>query len=479
VIVDFDIVQPLIAEWLPNQRWFAGKGRPIDTVVPTLLATLHEGIPEVTIWTTEVTYSDGSSQTYQVPLVVRDSQAESLNHVLLGSVELAEQYFWVYDALHDKEATQFWLEGIRDQSVLGVLKFQRFSDSVELPIGQPSLVLTGEQSNTSLIYADRAILKVFRRLESGLNPDIEIHEALTRLGDRHIAPILGSVSAELVDTSISGTSIAGTVSLAMLQEFMTTATDGWELAKISVRDLMAEGDIHASEAGGDFAGEAERLGAATAELHADLASAFGTATLTEPQRTQRAGEMHARLSEALHVVPALARVEQGLRDTFDEFAAFAGPIPTQRIHGDLHLGQALRTAVRWIVLDFEGEPVASIVTRRLFDSPLRDVAGMLRSFDYVARHQIIGQPSAPQLLYRAGEWAQRNREAFLAGYGSVSAVSIDAGGVLVRAFEADKAVYEAVYEARNRPSWLAIPLASLSRLGTTPTSTTTPPEGTS
>jgi maltokinase len=298
-----------------------------------------------------------------------------------------------------------------------------------------------------------------------------VHEALTRLGDRHIAPILGSVTADL-----SGTTVAGTVSLAMLQEFMTTATDGWELAKISVRDLMAEGDLHADEAGGDFAGEAERLGAATAELHADLASAFGTAMLDEAERRLRANEMQARLTEAMRVVPALAKVEQGLRDTFEEFAAFAGPIPTQRIHGDLHLGQALRTAVRWIVLDFEGEPVAPISVRRQSDSPLRDLAGMLRSFDYVARHQIIGQPSAPQLLYRAGEWAQRNRQAFLSGYSSVSAVSVDAGGVLVRAFEADKAVYEAVYEARNRPSWLAIPLASLSRLGTTPAN---PEEGTS
>lgn len=470
MIVDAEAVQPLLAQWLPVQRWFAGKGRPLTDVRPQLLATLHEGVPEVSIWTAEVSYTDGTTQTYQVPLVARSTPADSLSHVLLGEIHIAGETYWVYDALHDKEATQFWLEGIRDEATLGVLSFQRFSDAIELPIGEPSLVLTGEQSNTSLIYSDTAILKVFRRLEPGLNPDIEIHEALTRLGARHVAPILGSVTANL-----EGPALVGAVSLAMLQEFMTTATDGWELAKISVRDLMAEADLHAAEAGGDFAGEAERLGVATAELHADLAVAFGTSTLSAEQRHERAQQMHVRLDDALRVVPALAEVEAGLRATFDGFATYPGPIRIQRVHGDLHLGQALRTARRWIVLDFEGEPVATIAARRQFDSPLRDVAGMMRSFDYAARHQIIGQPTPPQLLYRAGEWAQRNREAFQAGYASVSELDLESESLVLDAFEADKAVYEAVYEARNRPSWLAIPLASLSRLG----SSFTAQEGTS
>jgi maltokinase len=496
VIVDADAVAPLISEWLPTQRWFAGKGRPIESITPSLLAALHEGSPEVTIWTAEVRYLDGTSETYQVPLSARDAPAESLGHVLLGTIDSparstalsldlpgdpsaaasadlaapTDEPYWIYDALHDKEATQYWLEGVRDQSVLGVLRFENFSDSVELPIGEPSLVLTAEQSNTSLIYSDKAILKVFRRLEPGLNPDIEVHAALTKLGGRHIAPLFGAVSAtSLIDPDV-------TISLGMLQEFMTTATDGWELAKISVRDLMAEGDLHAAEAGGDFAGEAERLGIATAELHEDLAAAFGTSDLSTEQRRERATQMHRRLDQALNIVPVLAEVEDGLRATFEAFAAYDGPIPTQRVHGDLHLGQALRTAKRWIVLDFEGEPAATIAERRQFDSPLRDVAGMLRSFDYVARHQIIGQPAAPQLLYRASEWSQRNRDAFRAGYSATTTLDVDAAAVLARAFEADKAVYEAMYEARNRPSWLAIPLASLSRLGS---SGPTAQEGTS
>src|SRR5207247_2827622 len=135
-----------------------------------------------------------------------------------------------------------------------------------------------------------------RRLEPGINPDIEIHEALTELGARHIARLLGSLTADVDGEQFS---------LAMLQEYLTTATDGWELAKISVRDLMAEADLHADEAGGDFAGEAERLGEAVASVHADLATAFGTREAAAEQLRERALAMEGRLRKAIDVVPAL------------------------------------------------------------------------------------------------------------------------------------------------------------------------------
>jgi maltokinase len=288
---------------------------------------------------------------------------------------------------------------------------------------------------------------------------------LTALGARNIARLLGSLTADVDGEPTS---------LAMLQEFMTTATDGWELAKTSVRDLMAEADLHASEAGGDFAGEAERLGAAAADVHADLAEAFGTGVLAGDDIVARAEAMHTRLDSALAVVPELAKVEHTLRSAFDAFSALgalgtpAKPLMTQRIHGDLHLGQVLRTVHRFVLLDFEGEPVASLAVRREFDSPLRDVASMLRSFDYAARHQLVDSPATAQLEYRADEWARRNRDAFRAGYAEASGQDLDSHDAALRGFEADKAVYEAVYEARHRPSWLPIPLASLARLGSDP-----------
>jgi maltokinase len=452
-------LQPLVVQWLPAQRWFAGKGRTTQGVTVRRLAVLAAGPPEVSVWLADVSYDDGAVETYQLPLVVRTELVQNLEHVLLGSVSIDGEPHWIYDALHDKDVTQDWLIGIRDEATLGPLRFERVAGPDDVPVGQTSLVMTAEQSNTSLVYGDQAILKVFRRLEPGINPDIEVHRALTQLGARHIAGLIGSVTADLDDEPTS---------VAMLQEFMTTATDGWELAKTSVRDLMAEGDLHAEEAGGDFAGEAERLGAATAEVHADLARAFGTSVLAGEDLTARAAAMHDRLDRAVQIVPQLAEVEDGLRAAFDAFSASAktAALTTQRIHGDLHLGQVLRTVHRFVVLDFEGEPVSALPARRAFDSPLRDVASMLRSFDYAARHQIVDNPHTGQLEYRADEWAQRNREAFRSGYADASGHDLDGDEALIRGFEADKAVYEAVYESRNRPAWLAIPLASLAKLST-------------
>jgi maltokinase len=245
---------------------------------------------------------------------------------------------------------------------------------------------------------------------------------------------------------------------------MTTATDGWELAKASVRDLMAEADLHADEAGGDFAGEAHRLGEAVAETHADLAAVFGVSTAEPAELAERAAGMQARLEHAVEVVPELGELAPGLHAAFQALATAGNAVPLQRIHGDLHLGQALRTVHRWVLIDFEGEPMAELAARRKPDSALRDVAGMLRSFEYAGHHRLIEANLSPQLTYRAAEWAQRNRDAFCDGYAAAAGHDPREQSVLLRAFEADKAVYEAMYEARNRPSWLPIPLASLTRL---------------
>ena len=439
----------LVAAWMPTQRWYAGKGR-AGSVWVDLLAELSD---TVDVWLVRVTYGEDDIELYQVPLVAHREPVEHLEYVLLGTIEDEGTTLWVYDALHDKDLTNVWVDSIRADRNEGSLHFEHYGDADLLPVDQSSLVLTGEQSNTSLIYGDVAILKVFRRLQPGVNPDIEIGAALSEHGARHVPRLLGSVSAERDGE---------TYALAMLQDYMTTATDGWVLATASVRDLMAEADLHAEEAGGDFAGEAHRLGVAVAEVHADLASAFGT---TQPgDLLARAASMHVRLDQAIAIVPQLAELEDGLRATYQSFADAASEVLLQRIHGDLHLGQVLRTAQRWVVIDFEGEPMADLASRREPDSPLRDVAGMLRSFEYAGHHRIVEAGYQPQLAYRAAEWTTRNRTAFLDGYTESSGHDPREHAVPLRAFEADKAVYEAVYEARNRPAWLDIPLASLRRL---------------
>jgi maltokinase len=174
--------------------------------------------------------------------------------------------------------------------------------------------------------------------------------------------------------------------------------------------------------------------------------------------------MQARLDEALDAVPALAEMQAGLTARFDRLRESTEPVATQRVHGDLHLGQTLRTVKGWKIIDFEGEPAKSLAERTSLSSPLRDVAGMLRSFDYAAGATLQGFGASMQLAYRAHEWSTRNREAFLAGYSSITGDELTAQSDLLEAFEADKAIYEAVYETRNRPGWVGIPLQAIARI---------------
>ncbi len=253
----------------------------------------------------------------------------------------------------------------------------------------------------------------------------------------------------------------------MLQQFLRTGSDGWELAQASVRNLLTEADLHADEVGGDFAGEAARLGVALAETHEVLAEQFPTHVRTPDEMAELAASMQSRLDAALEIAPQLATYEPALRAAYDAVAALPGD-PVQTVHGDLHLGQTLRTVVGWKIVDFEGEPARPLAERMLPDSRWRDVAGMLRSFDYAPRvAAMIASASTTdgdeQRDYRAREWAARNRAAFLTAYNGRTLDDVER--VLLDAYVADKAVYEAVYEVRNRPSWVSIPLEALAAVG--------------
>jgi maltokinase len=449
----------ILADWIPNQRWFGGKGRQWSGVTEEGFF-LDQSHPALSVHRVRISYTDGGTETYLVPLSWRDAPADELSSAFVGAVSGAHGSNYAYDAMRDRDSTVPWLTHLVAASTVGPMHFHP-AGVAYIPEGVPGDVISTEQSNTSLVYGETAILKLFRRLEPGLNPDVEVHDALRATENPHIAPLLGHIEIDDPDPAQEPATVA------MLQAFVPNASDGWRLATSSVRDLYAEGDLHADEVGGDFAGESERLGEATASVHADLARALPTEPADRDWYAAIAEQMTARLKDAVEVVPDLAEHADALRALYAAAAVSDEPVVRQRVHGDLHLGQVLRTTTGWIVLDFEGEPARPLASRRELDTPLRDVAGMLRSFDYAARHMLVEQPGDPQRAYRAQEWAERNRHAFRAGYAAAGGIELDPASPLLRAFEADKAVYECVYEARNRPHWLMIPLQSVSRLTTT------------
>ncbi|MFC6081519.1 maltokinase N-terminal cap-like domain-containing protein [Sphaerisporangium aureirubrum] len=466
--------EELLAGWITRQRWFAGKGRAITDLAVEAATPLplrgpaesrHSDVAAssrttdaantlpVTVRHLVITVRQGAhTDRYQLLLGFRPELPQRLRHVSIGAT--AEGV--AYDAVHDAEVTGLLLSSIAEGAEIGPLRF-RHMPGVEIDTSPRSLVLGAEQSNTSLVYGDAYICKLFRKLVPGVNPELEIVSALARRGSPHIAKPYG-----WIETEVDGEN----TTLAFTQEFLPTACDGWALALTSVRDLYGSlAGTTAGDAGGDFAAESHRLGVATAHLHKEMASAFPTGSIEAPDVKRMVEGFRRRLDSAIAEVPDLAGHAREAHEAFDRLADIGHPIPVQRVHGDYHLGQVMRTPSEWVVLDFEGEPGQPLSERRALDSPLRDVAGMLRSFEYAARHLLFDHPSPAELAPRAAEWAERNRAAFLAGYSAGGGGIRGDDAVLLRALELSKAAYEVVYEARNRPTWLAIPLAAFSGPG--------------
>ena len=438
-----------LATWLVKQRWFAGKGRTVHDLAVVADTEIIPGDPGLRHLIVTVSHG-ATSDSYQLFLGYRARLPARLRHARIGT----DAGLQVYDGLHDSDLTRELLDAIAADRSVGMLRFCRVPGT-ELETGLDSLVLSGEQSNTSLVFGESAIFKVFRRVTPGPNPDLEVASALARLGSSHIAEPFGWVEAR-----IDG----ATTVLAILSRYLRAASDGWSLAATSVRDLYATEDGRAAEAGGDFAGEAERLGVATAQVHRDLADAFGHSVLEPEALRELAEQMYRRLDLAIAAVPEQGRHADKVGDAYSNLAKLIDPVQAQRVHGDYHLGQVMRTQTGWVVLDFEGEPASPLAQRRARSSPLRDVAGMLRSFEYAARHQLLTHPDAAGLAPRASDWVRRNGDAFCAGYAAAGGLDPAENSVLLRALLLDKAVYEVGYEARNRPTWVSIPLESIAEL---------------
>ena len=481
---ELDALCPALAAWMPGQRWFAAKDRTVAAVrgLTHQALTAPDAEPAVEHAVVEVDFADdGPAQRYQLLLGTRPGLPGDLEHAAID--HRGDRV--VYEALADGEVTRALLGWLTEGAELGTLRFVPEPDT-EQPIVGPGRPLHGEQSNSSVVWGERAIFKLFRRATVGANPDLELHRALRAQGSGEVAPLLGGAEALLDLDPASGTGPAE-VTVGMLQVYASNSADGWTMALTSVRDLLAEGDLRADEVGGDFAGEARRLGRTVATVHLELARALGTEVLDPDGVRATVDRMLARLDQAAESVPAVAAQRDAIAAVLGGLVGpgTAAGLTVQRVHGDLHLGQELRTPQGWLVIDFEGEPSRPLADRVRPDTPLRDVAGMLRSFDYAAFHQLAewegpGAEDAPptHLERRAQEWADRNRDAFCDGYAETVGVDPRDSLAVLRAYELDKAVYEALYETRNRPNWLPIPVRSMARLvgdqPGTPTRTGTP-----
>ncbi|WP_164860591.1 hypothetical protein [Rhodococcus sp. X156] len=462
-----------LATWLPRQRWFGAIGHAVEAVqVRSRVVLAQADDQRVEHLLVSVDLADAPTQLFQVPLIYRATPlSDSAAAALHGAVGQDEQGWVAYDGLRDPDAIAVLAEHLAAGRPVDHLRFA-VEDGVTIPAGLTGRALSAEQSNTSVVLGELLLVKVFRRVAPGLNPDLELHRALAAAGCTCIAPVRAWLEGEVDGEPTT---------LAMAHDYALNVADGWQMALTSVRDLFLEADLHAEEVGTDFSGEAHRIGTAVAEAHAGLAAALGTVECASTEGpTSPVPGMLARLDAAVQVVPELAEHVEAMREVFQAAEPFTASLTMQRVHGDLHLGQVLRVPARWLLIDFEGEPAKSLADRRRPDSVLRDIAGMLRSFDYAAFHQLTGSEHAgppSQLEFRAREWAQLNISSFCEGYAEVTGADPREHPELLRAYELDKAIYEAVYEAQHRPTWLAIPLRAIRRLsaappGATPTGAT-------
>ncbi len=444
----------LAARELVRARWYAGKGRPLRVLQVTALPWYGVakdvgpgklvGVRPVLVTVAHDDVRPAATDTYQFLLAVRrlgptparGSYGPCTDPEVTGS----QGEFEIVDAPEDPEAMGLVLATMtttpkpisnQDGSV-------RHHALVDLPRADLSpRPFRGEQSNTSVFFGDALMLKIFRRLEMGRNPDIAVHSALGKEPGSSTAVLYGWTEAEWSELSDERSA-----DLAMLVERFRDAQDGWTLA------------VEACAAGADFSAAAAAMGRALREIHQGLAHQFPTSRVKAGPIGEQMGE---RLDSACGAAPQLLPYGTELGGVFS--ALEDHKIQVQRVHGDFHLGQVLRTPDGWRVIDFEGEPLKTLAERVAPDSPWRDVAGMLRSFDYAAAAAQRNSAVRPEA---AEQWRQQCRTAFLEAYHQGMPTDFDLA--VLRAYEADKAVYEVFYEIRNRPDWVSIPLRAVAEI---------------
>jgi len=429
-----DLTESTLVDYIAGQRWYASKGREVAHAAVVDCAEL----PGAVIAMVEVRFPEGTHDTYQLVA------GQFLDGLAEPSVA--------------RELVQRVRAGIAQRTRGdGMIDFQSVEGFAGVGAELASArMIESEQSNTSVVFDDELILKVYRRLEAGINPELEMLRFLVERGFENVPALHGWYAYQ-------GRPAEST--LGILQEFVAGGLDGWELALDEL-----------SEAPDRFLGRLRRLGEVTGTMHTVLASdqsdpnfapeepsleALGLLTATIDEEIARAFIDLPDDVEALE--PIRARGEE-VRERLRQRTYSGAAGRTVRDHGDFHLGQTLWADGDWVILDFEGEPARSLAERRRKRSPLRDVAGMLRSFAYAASAvEYLRGTEAPH------GWEERARSEFLGGYlqsvdPSIVPPGSEAFDKLLSVFELEKAVYELRYELNMRPDWLPIPVAGILRI---------------
>ena len=440
-----------LREFVLAQRWFGSKSKEVAHF--RLLETIPLSELPLGLAVLEVEFLPGTHELYQLPIGARP-EGEWSDGVICVNEGMA-----IYDAMSDpdtaRQLMRLMAEDTEIETGQGVAEFRAVGAlSAEVGAVRP---MGAEQSNSSVVLDEKLVLKAYRRLGAGPNPELEILRFLTERGFPHIAALRGwyGHTGRLIDAT-----------LGIVQDFLNGATDGWDLALADLREDPSR-----------FVARARALGEVTGRLHMALGSepqdpafapedtsaeALGLLTATVDEEIER---VFVDLPPDRDVLAPIAGRGQEVRDKLRMLTQVGSAGRVIRHHGDFHLGQVMHTADDdWVVLDFEGEPARTLVERRRKRSPLRDVAGMLRSFAYAA--------TASELLHDAPApegWEASVRTAYLDGYLQETDQSLLPPGRasverLLAVFELEKAVYELRYELDNRPDWVKIPVAGIARL---------------
>jgi maltose alpha-D-glucosyltransferase / alpha-amylase len=498
--------------YLMNQRWFGGKARAIRSVdvLDVVPIPLPQQNQHALLLIISVQYAAGVGEGYALPVLRQAASPEARENAFLrvegpqGNAGLV-----LVDALKNEAFLSALLQLIEQRAVIpgekGQLRASQTSVYSHL-VGTSvdalrPIPVRAEQSNSSVIYGDRLILKVFRRVEEGINPDLEIGLFLTEKAHfKHTPQVAGSLQYHTHDGKDRAQGI--------LQAFIPNQGDAWRYTLTCLADFYRTVDQSSGEAqkrvevvravAGPYLESAVLLGHRTAEMHRALASdpddrAFAPEPFTsefqqqlEKSMLELTGRVFGQLREKLTSLPAELQsrakfVSDSEKEIVHRFQSALGrPMHATRtrIHGDYHLGQVLYTGPDFVIIDFEGEPARSLAERRIKRSPLQDVAGMLRSFHYAAFAPLLtppdGKPKRANELETLGGWAESwNAEVadrFLASYFQTSGPaaflqkSREETNLLLELHLLEKAVYELGYELNNRPSWVGIPLQGISRL---------------